>query len=107
MSWLGTWRNQYGSIVTFTSEEDGRVAGSFSTAIQSSPYYGAVVPLTGVHSGVAIAFVSGLGEGGNSVVSYTGNLQDGVLETLWFVVAGDRHWWESVTTNHDSFERVD
>jgi hypothetical protein len=107
MSWLGTWRNQYGSTVRITSEDHGRVSGSFRTAIESSPYYGFDVPLTGVHSGSAIAFVSGLGDDGNSVVSYTGKLQNGVMESLWFVVSGEQDWWKAITTNHDSFERVD
>jgi Avidin family len=107
MSWVGTWRNQYGSTVTITSEEDGRISGSFRTAIESSPYSGAEVPVTGAHSGSTIAFVAGLGPQGNSVVSYTGKLQDGVMETLWFVVVGEQHWWRSVITNHDTFKRVD
>lgn len=107
MSWLGAWRNQYGSTVTITSERDGHVSGSFRTAIKSSPYYGVDVPLAGVHSGSTIAFASGLGDGGNSVVSYTGKLQDGVMETLWFMVAGEQQWWNAITANHDTFERVD
>jgi Avidin family len=82
MSWLGTWRNRYGSTVTITSDGDGRVGGSFRTAIESSPYYGLDVPLTGVHSGSVISFGSGLGDDGNSVVSCTGKLRDGVVETL-------------------------
>lgn len=100
------WRNQFGSTVTITSEEGGTVIGTFRTAIESSPFYGADVPLTGVHSRSAIAFVSGLGDAGNSVVSYPGKLQDGLMEALWFVVAGEEHWWKSVITNHDTFERV-
>jgi hypothetical protein len=99
MTWLGARRNQYGSTVTIASEKDGSVSGSFRTAIESSPYYGLEgleVPLTGVHSGSAIAFVSGLGDDGNSAVSYTGRLQDGVMETLWFVVAGEEHRWKAI-----------
>jgi hypothetical protein len=28
------------------------------------------------------------------------------METLWFVVDGTRDWWQSTTTNHDTFDRV-
>ena len=41
------------------------------------------------------------------VVSYTGKLQNDLLETLWFVAAGDEDWWKSMLTNHDTLERVD
>jgi hypothetical protein len=105
MSWLGAWKNQYGSIVDITDESGGRIAGSFRTAIENSPFYGADVPITGVHKGAAIAFVCAA-ENADFAVSYTGKLEDGRMETLWFVVDGDADWWKSTMTNHDTFERI-
>jgi hypothetical protein len=107
MRWIGTWRNQYGSTVAITSDEDGRVEGWFRTAISTSPFAGSDVPITGTHRGTAIAFVCGTDSDAEVVVSYTGKLENGRMETLWFVVAGKSEWWTSVTTNHDTFEHVD
>ena len=106
MSWLGTWRNQYGSTVTITGEAGGRIEGSFRTAIESSPFFGSEVSIAGAHSGPAITFGCAADGDANVVVSYTGKLQDDRMETLWFVADGDQHWWKSVVTNHDTFERV-
>jgi hypothetical protein len=109
MTWTGTWRNQYGSIVTITSDEQGRIEGWFRTAIPTSPFAGSDVPVTGRHRGAAIAFVCGTDSDSDAevVVSYTGKLDYGRMETLWFVVDGTSDWWTSVTTNHDTFERAD
>lgn len=56
------------------------------------------------------------------VVTYTGLLRGGKLETLWYVVADAAlaasaegepararklNWWRSVTTSADTFERVE
>jgi hypothetical protein len=107
--WTGVWRNQHGSTVTITATDGGRIEGLFRTALGSSPFAGRDAPVTGVVDGSAIAFVCAAGDAGDSagtVVSYTGKLEDGRMETLWFVVTGDRPWWSAVLTNHDTFERL-
>jgi hypothetical protein len=107
MNWIGTWRNQYGSVVTITSATEGRLGGTFRTAIKSSPFFGADVDIAGVYAGVTICFSSAVGVRDGYVVSYTGKLENDRLEKMWFVVAGEQDWWASVTTNHDTFERVE
>lgn len=122
MSWIGVWKNQFGSVVEIASEANGRIEGSFRTALKDSAFYGQTVPLVGVHKGNCINLASaGTGPAGDVVVSYTGLLRDGRMETLWFV-ATDRalgaaregapaessqtNWWRAMTINADTFERV-
>ena len=122
MTWVGTWQNQYGSIVEITSEADGRIEGTFRTALADSGFYGQTVPIVGVHQGNCIGFSSvGSSAAGDRVVSYAGLLRDGKMETAWFVVsdkalvaAGEGepatlkplNWWRAVTTSIDTFERM-
>jgi hypothetical protein len=122
MSWVGNWRNQFGSIARITDDADGRIVGTFETALEDSGFYGQVVPIVGYHKGNCIAFVAaGASARGDRVVSYAGLLRHGKMETAWFVVAdqaltaaqeGDParlkplNWWRAVTTNVDTFERV-
>jgi len=122
MSWLGTWRNQYGSLLHITDDRDNRIVGSFKTSLADSGFYGQEIPVVGVHYGDCIG-LSGGGKAtaGDMVVTYTGLLRDGRLETLWHVVADSTiaapaegapgqvkklGWWRSMTTNADTFERV-
>ncbi|TKA98664.1 MAG: hypothetical protein E5W67_00580, partial [Mesorhizobium sp.] len=84
MSWLGTWRNQYGSVVELTSEEGGRISGTFRTALEDSAFFGMTVPLFGACHGDVIGFTCAAeGRVGAAAVSYTGILRDGKLEMLW------------------------
>jgi avidin family protein len=122
MSWTGKWRNQFGSIVDITSDANGRIEGSFRTALEDSGFYGQTVPILGFHQGNCIGFVSvGSSPTGDRVVSYTGLLRHGKMETSWLVVADQGlsasregeparlqplNWWRAVTTNVDTFERV-
>ena len=122
MSWVGNWRNQFGSIARITDDADGRIEGTFETALEDSGFYGQAVPITGYHKGNCIAFVAaGSSATGDRVVSYAGLLRHGKMETAWFVVAdqalsatreGDAarlkplNWWRAVTTNIDTFDRV-
>jgi len=121
MSWIGTWRNQYGSIVHITDDADNRIAGTFRTALEDSGLFGQEVAIVGVHQGDCISFVcSGITKAGDMAVSYTGLLRDGKMETHWFVVADSAlkasapgapgkieklSWWRSITTGADTFER--
>jgi hypothetical protein len=122
MSWLGTWKNQFGSVLHITSEAKGRIEGTFKTALPDSGFYGQIVPVVGVHQGNCIGFSSvGSSPTGDRVVSYTGLLREGRMETAWFVVsdktlsaekAGDpaalksTNWWRAVSMNVDTFEKV-
>ena len=56
MSWKGTWRNQYGSTLAITDDADNRIAGVFVTALKDSAFYGADVPVSGIHRGDCISF---------------------------------------------------
>jgi hypothetical protein len=121
MSWLGKWRNQYGSILEITDEGNHRIAGTFRTALPDSGFWGREIAVVGVHYGDCIGLTAGGDTGpGGMVVTYTGMLREGRLQTLWYVVTDARlapsgeaspkpqkiNWWQSVTTNADTFERI-
>lgn len=122
MSWLGTWRNQYGSVVEITDEADHAIKGVFRTALKDSGFYGQDIAVTGVHRGDCISFVgAGTTPAGDMVVSYTGLLRDGRMETLWYVAADSTlsascegapaelrksPWWRAMMTGADAFERL-
>ena len=122
MSWVGKWKNQFGSVVEISSEADGRIEGTFRTALEDSGFYGKTVPIIGYHQGNCIGFVSvGTSEAGDRVVSYTGLLREEKMETAWFVVSDQSisaskegepaklkplNWCRAVTTNVDTFERA-
>jgi hypothetical protein len=122
MSWLGKWRNQYGSILEITDESNHRITGTFRTALEDSGFFGQEIPVVGYHQGDCIGLAGGgHAPAGDMIVTYTGMLREGRLETLWYVVAdaavsakaeGERAtvrklgWWRSVTTNADAFERA-
>jgi hypothetical protein len=122
MSWLGKWRNQYGSILEITDESNHRIVGRFRTALPDSGFFGHEIEVIGVHYGDCIGVTAGgHAPQGDTVVTYTGLLREGRLETLWYVVADavltapkegapaenkKLNWWRSVTTNADTFARV-
>jgi len=122
MSWLGKWRNQFGSIVDITNDAEHRIEGTFRTALKDSGFYGQEVRIFGIHRGHCISFAaSGTGPAGDLLVSYTGLLRNGRMETLWYVVADAAliadsvgapgevkplSWWRAMTTNADTFDRV-
>ena len=122
MSWVGMWKNQFGSILEITSEAGGRIEGTFRTALEDSGFYGQTVAVSGACSGDCIGFSSASASStGDRVVSYAGLLRDGKMETAWFVVSDKAlsatsegepariksvNWWRAVTTNVDTFERV-
>jgi avidin family protein len=122
MSWTGTWKNQYGSVVEISSATNGRIGGLFRTALEDSAFYGQNVPIAGVYNGNCISFAAaGRGPTGDVVVSYAGLLRERKLETVWYLVADAAlradgegqaarieplNWWRAVSTNTDTFERV-
>lgn len=121
-SWVGSWRNQFGSVLRIISDAEGRIEGTFETALEDSGFYGQAVQVTGFHRGNCIGFTAvGSSATGDRVVTYAGLLRHGKMETAWFVVAdqalsatseGDQarlkplNWWRAVTTNVDTFERT-
>jgi hypothetical protein len=122
MTWLGRWRNQYGSILTITDDTDHRITGTFRTALEDSGFYGQDIPVVGFHQGNCIGLAAGgKAKAGDAVVTYTGLLRNGKIETLWFVAADAAlsaakegepatakklNWWRAMTTSADTFERV-
>src|SRR5437763_751575 len=121
MAWRGKWKNQYGSIVEITDDANNLIAGTFRTALKDSGFYGLTVPAVGVHQGDCISFVcGGVTPAGDSVVSYTGLLRAGKMETLWFVAADAAikakvgepaeiqklNWWRAMSTSADTFEKA-
>ncbi|PTY04282.1 hypothetical protein DB347_20525 [Opitutaceae bacterium EW11] len=123
MRWLGKWRNQYGSILEITQESDGKIAGVFRTALEDSGFFGQQIPVYGFGQGDCIGLSGGgTTPAGDSLVTYTGLLREGKLETLWFVVTDavlsatekgepaqvkKLPWWRSMSTNADTFERAE
>lgn len=122
MQWIGTWRNQYGSLVEITDEVHGHIRGTFRTALADSSFYGRTVPIYGAAHGDVIGFTAAAeGAVGPAAVSYTGILRDGKLETMWHTVAGatltaEREGapakpkkvgaWRAFGTSLDTFERI-
>jgi hypothetical protein len=122
MSWIGTWRNQYGSIVEITSESGGRIAVTFTTALTDSAFHGQTAPVFGAWQADVIGFTAAAeGKVGAAAVSYTGLLRDGKLEMLWHTVADQSlsaaregapaelrkvPAWRAFGTSLDSFERI-
>jgi len=71
MPWVGKWKNQFGSLVEITNESNGRIEGTFRTALRDSGFYGQTVSIVGVHQGNCIAFSSvGSSPTGDRVVVY-------------------------------------
>lgn len=122
MTWVGKWRNQYGSILDITDDANHRIVGTFRTALEDSGFFGQEIEIVGVHSGNCISAVGGgVTRAGNAVVSYTGLFRGGRMETLWYVAADAAlvasaegeparleklNWWRSISTNADTFERM-
>src|SRR4051812_2579756 len=119
MDWKGEWQNQYGSILTITDDSNHRIVGSFRTALSDSGFHGQEIPIVGLHQGDCVSFAGGgRTPAGDAVVSYTGLLRDGKMETLWYVVADAAikaeegkpgrieklNWWRSMSTSADTFE---
>jgi len=112
MNWTGKWKNQYGSILEITKQENGNLEGTFESAVDHSTK-GQKLPVVGVYNDILIGVTC---TGGNHVVTYAGMLYNGKMETVWHVVTAKTEndaaktkmlaWWESVKTNVDTFERI-
>jgi len=122
MSWVGKWRNQYGSELEISDDSGHRIAGKFRTALPDRGFFGQEIEVVGVHYGACIGITAGgTASSGGMVVTYTGLLREGRLESLWHVVADaaltaphagapaevkELNWWRSIRTNLDTFVRV-
>lgn len=117
MNWIGKWRNQYGSILDITKQENGNLEGTFESAVDETTK-GKKLLFVGVYKDLLIGITC---TGGNHVVTYAGMFYEGKMETVWHVVTAEtitaKHedetadkkslsWWESVKTNADTFERI-
>jgi Avidin family len=121
-TWIGQWQNQYGSVLTVTDDADGRIMGSFRTALGDSAFAGKEVDIVGIHLGDCLHFAfSRSGPDGDTVASFTGLLRDGRLETLWHVISDSAvkspqpgqppelmklPWAHAAMTNADTFQRL-
>ncbi len=86
MTWTGTWKNQYGSLLEIASDQDGAITGWFTSAVDGG-LKGIRTRVTGVHHGDLVAFCVA---GGPIVAAWTGLLRGERLETLWHVAASQR-----------------
>lgn len=112
MEWIGTWKNQYGSELVLTEEANGKLSGTFRTALDDSGFYGQTLSVTGITQGACVNFAfAGKGRTGDMLASFSGILLGDRMETMWFVVvhAPDKRepWPHAVSTNHDTFRRAD
>ncbi|MBE7174185.1 MAG: hypothetical protein INR73_26655 [Williamsia sp.] len=118
MNWTGKWKNQYGSVIHITTQDGERLEGTFQSAVDETTK-GQQLPLTNFCKNNLLAVSCA---GGNHVVTYAGMCYGGKLETVWHVVTGDTLTakeenepavkkplarWQSVTTNADTFERME
>lgn len=120
-SWLGVWKNQYGSELEIIVQKNGRVEGFFQTALEESSLYGSKCAVIGTCAGDLIGFTVAGGKDIKILVGYTGILRDGKMETLWHMVTGEKisagregepaekkkiEAWQAFVTSLDTFERV-
>jgi len=121
MDWKGEWRNQYGSIVEITDDARNRISGTFTTALPDSGF--TVKPFrwwASIRATASDFVCEAETPAGDPVVSYTGLLRDGKMETLWFVCVDaairaevgksgkieKTNWWRAMSISADTFERV-
>lgn len=121
-TWVGQWRNQYGSTLTITDDSDQRIRGTFRTALGDSAFAGEEAEITGIHLGDCLHFAfSRSGPAGDAIASFTGLLREGRLETVWHVVADSAvkspqpgqppqliklSWAHAAMTNSDTFQQA-
>src|SRR5689334_16648093 len=122
MQWVGTWRNQYGSVLEITNQSNGQINGTFRTLLEDSRFFGQTVPVYGAACGDVIGFAAAAeGQVGPAAVTYAGIMRNGKIETLWHTVAGatltaEREGtpaqrkevgaWRAFGTSLDTFERI-
>lgn len=111
----GRWVNQAGSVMTLEVGEDGRLEGTYATALGCRP--GVEQPLVGSCSGHAVTF-SVLFVGCGSTTAWAGTVElpeasgeaagegepEGpVIHTLWHLVRGGEPAWDSIVAGRSTF----
>jgi hypothetical protein len=109
----GHWKNQRGSSIELAVDGDGRVSGTFRTAV-GTPYPSESFPLCGVVAGDLIAFSVSFGVH-ESVTAWAGQhtVAGGRerIETLWHLARNvpdadeERGLWAAILAGADVFER--
>lgn len=123
VTWKGLWRNQYGSTLKVTDDGANVIKGTFTTELKDSGFYGAELPVAGIHGGDCMSFTFARHrQVGDIICTFTGLRRDGKLLTVFHVVADSAArpvavgeppkvektvWAHAVITNADTFERVD
>lgn len=101
-NWTGQWKNQYGSQLIIDDAGNGKIAGSFRSAVdQSIP----ASKVSGIYTGNLIVITVTSAKEGEKIASWTGILQDDRIETVWHVALGGKGIWEAFLTGADSFVR--
>ena len=116
----GRWVNQAGSVMTLEVKEDGRLTGTYATALGCRP--GVEQPLVGSCSGHGVTF-SVLFVGCGSTTAWAGTVEvsaegpeasgngtgegeakEGpVIHTLWHLVRGGEPAWDSIVAGRSTF----
>lgn len=100
---IGQWKNQYGSQLNIDQVENGRIIGSFKSAVDKSI---PASPAFGLSTGNLIVINVASSKEGEKIASWTGVVQDNRIETLWHVAVGGKGMWEAMLTGSDIFTRV-
>ncbi|MEU0501217.1 avidin/streptavidin family protein [Nocardia sp. NPDC005998] len=119
-TWTGTWINEYGSRLHITDDGDGRIEGTFTTALGDSSFAEATVPIIGLSKGNALHFAFAATQDPAAIASFTGLLREDTLHMAWHVVSDravkrprpgaepaeiELPWAHAVLANTDSFHR--
>jgi len=99
-SFLGQWKNQYGSQLNIDHVEHGQITGSFASAVDKSI---PASPAFGLCTGNLIVINVASSKEGEKIASFTGVLQGDRIETLWHVAVGGKGIWETMLTGADTF----
>jgi len=102
-TWIGSWKNQYGSQLTIEDINNGQIRGHFQSAVDKSI---PASPISGICTGDLIIISVAGDKEGEKLAAWTGMLKDGRIETLWHVVMGGKGVWEAFLTGADTFSRV-
>jgi avidin family protein len=117
-TWIGSWKNQYGSELTIESEANGHINGHFKSAVDNNFNGDAII---GICRNELIVFTIDSKTESRKVAAWTGMLHDGRIETLWHVAGNEKltadaegspgkkkHLgvWEAFMTGADIFERI-
>jgi len=119
-SWIGVWTNEYGSRLHITDNTNGRLRGTFTTALGDSSFAGETVPIIGLSRGNTLHFAFTNTQDPVAIASFTGLLRNDTLLMAWHVVSDravkrprpgaepveiELPWAHAVLTNTDSFRR--